>query len=206
MKKVEQNYLNKAISYSEFELQTSNFVENKSTSGNEQTDEKIQFTKLNLHRMGRLDKTIVLDAELSHLIKDFSHSITILVITESWCGDGAQQIPWLAKISELNSNLSLKILFRDENTNLMNNYLTNGNQSIPVTLFLDSKNYEITKLSSRPDELKHLIAEWSKEDIKKEEKLTRIHSWYAKNKGVAFQNEIKHIFQSLLFNEVQNKF
>jgi len=44
------------------------------------------------------------------------------------------------KIAEINGNIDFKILLRDENTELMNRFLTNGAMSIPKLKLLDDSN------------------------------------------------------------------
>jgi len=47
------------------------------------------------------------------------------------------------KITELNPNISLKIILRDENIDLMNRVLTNGGMSIPKLIAFDNQTYEV---------------------------------------------------------------
>jgi hypothetical protein len=193
MNKIDKQYLDNALSYGEYLNLTRQLVDDKKTSGNEQSDEKIQFTALNLQRMSRLNKTAVITDEVKLLIGKIKQLINILVISETWCGDAAQQLPWLAKIAELNKLISLKIVLRDDNQDLMNQYLTNGNQSIPVTLFIDDENNEKAKLTIRPSELIILFKHWTEQGLKKEEKILNVHNWYSKNKGINLQSDIANI-------------
>jgi hypothetical protein len=193
MNEIEKKYLDKALSYDEYLMLTKELVGEKKTSGDEQSEEKIQFTALNLQRMSRLNKTAIITDDLKLSLAKIIKPITILVITEAWCGDAAQQLPWLAKIAEINTLVSLKIVLRDENHDLMNQYLTNGNKSIPVTLFVNGHNNEIAKLSIRPTLLMRLFKQWTAEGLSKEEKMMNVHNWYTKNKGINFQADIASV-------------
>ena len=64
----------------------------------------------------------------------------ILVITEPWCGDSVAILPVVKKISEANPNWNLKLILREKNLDLMEKFLTNGNKSIPIFLFLNNCN------------------------------------------------------------------
>ncbi|MFD1927756.1 thioredoxin family protein [Sporosarcina siberiensis] len=54
----------------------------------------------------------------------------ILVITEDWCGDAMLNNPILRKIGEA-AKLDIRVVYRDEDTDLIDKYLTNGGRSIP---------------------------------------------------------------------------
>ena len=62
---------------------------------------------------------------------------------EGWCGDGSQILPYLAKMAHESNNIQLKILLRDENPEIMDQYLTNGSKSIPKLISVDSEDEEI---------------------------------------------------------------
>jgi hypothetical protein len=198
MKIIENIFIDKAISYEKFLAINHNLVEQTKTSGDEQTAEQIKFTALNLQRLMRLNKTAIINEHLQRLIAELTEPITILVITESWCGDGAQQLPWFAKVAELSPLIALKILFRDEHPALISEFLTNGNKSIPVVLFLNKQQEVLIRLASRPKVLQQLFLEWSKEKITKEEKMLKVHSWYAKDKGAALQQELYNTLKEII--------
>ena len=48
----------------------------------------------------------------------------VLVITEDWCGDAMMNLPIL-KLSEA-LNLEVRVFHRDDDTKLIDQYLTNG--------------------------------------------------------------------------------
>ena len=61
-----------------------------------------------------------------------------LALGEAWCTDVVRGLPVIAKVSE-QSGLDLKIFFRDQNLDIMNEFLYKGEfQSIPTLVFYDS--------------------------------------------------------------------
>ena len=60
-----------------------------------------------------------------------------IVITENWCGDSAQKLPYMGKIASLNQKIVLKIIPRDSNTDIMNNYLANRTISNSILISFD---------------------------------------------------------------------
>src|SRR5690606_10978713 len=112
-------------------------VAEKGTTGSEQSEERISYTKLNASRMRRLDKTTVIPRTDIEAFRGCAEKQTWLVLLESWCGDAAQAIPVLNKIAQEVPAIDLKILLRDENPELMNLFLTDGSRSIPKLIVLD---------------------------------------------------------------------
>jgi hypothetical protein len=63
--------------------------------------------------------------------------VTCLALGEAWCPDVVRGMPVIAKLSEA-AGLDLKIFFRDQNVDIMNEFLYKGEfQSIPTLVFFD---------------------------------------------------------------------
>ena len=170
----------------------SSLVEEGSTTGDEPTESRIAFTKLNLQRMNRWDRQLILDQKL---VSEAQHAPKQVwwVFIEAWCGDGAQSLPVLEKIAASSlGNIQLRLLLRDEHANLMTPYLTNGGKAIPKLVATDLSGEELFTWGPRPKPAQELMSEWRRapagrsfEDIEKE-----LHLWYARNKGASVQQEI----------------
>ena len=61
----------------------------------------------------------------------------LLVIAEDWCGDASNTVPIIAKLAARLPGLELRVILRDENPEVMDQYLTNGARSIPIVIALD---------------------------------------------------------------------
>lgn len=107
-----------------------------------------------------------------------------MVITESWCGDSAQNLPVISKIARLNSNIALRIILRDSNLDIMDNYLTNGvSRSIPILVAFDMDGNEIFRWGPRPKPAMQLVKKFRERGIVKEEYYKKLHLWCGRNKG-----------------------
>ena len=63
----------------------------------------------------------------------------MMVIGEDWCGDVVRELPVLARVAEA-AGLELRIFPRDENHDIMNEFLKEGlYMSIPVAVFYDKE-------------------------------------------------------------------
>jgi len=150
------------------------------------------YIKMNKQRSSRIEKTFIPDQDLVQIAQGISGEQYWLIITEEWCGDSAQNLPYIAKIAALNKNIKLKIVFRDENIELMDMYLTNGkSRSIPK-LVVFNNNRELFTWGPRPGALQKYISEISS-SRSKEEILNDIHLWYGRNKGIELIKEFKEL-------------
>ena len=124
-----------------------------------------------------------------------------MVITENWCGDSAQNLPYIAKLSELNKNINLLIVLRDSNLDIMNKYLTNGTMSIPILIVFDENDYELFKWGPRPEKVKEEIKRLKTEGIVKPELYEKLHLWYGRNRGEELLKELSELLEGLVSNQ-----
>lgn len=184
--------IDKAMTYVQYREYMGDLVENKASSGKNQDEDRIQYTVLNHHRMTRLDKTTEIPDTIAQSIAGFDKNICWMVISESWCGDAAQILPVINKMALLNKNIDLKIVLRDENTALMQEFLTNGTMSIPKLIAFDKQTYQLFfSWGPRPQKATHLVMELKEkygavtDEVKRE-----IQLWYNKDKGVSVMEEL----------------
>ncbi|WP_244950721.1 thioredoxin family protein [Pedobacter suwonensis] len=98
----------------------------------------LHYTKMNVQRMNRVDKTISLNDELVSTIDHLKENYKFLVITEGWCGDAAQIVPLFNKIATASlGKIELRFVLRDKNLPLIDAHLTNGGRAIPVLIVLN---------------------------------------------------------------------
>jgi membrane-associated protease RseP (regulator of RpoE activity) len=80
----------------------------------------------------------------------------LLALSEDWCGDGANTLPYLARLAEALSTLELRILARDAHPDLMDRHLTGSARAIPVVIILDEAFREVGWWGPRPAPLQDL--------------------------------------------------
>jgi hypothetical protein len=182
--------LQKAFTYSEYRTQLKNNLLAK-TKQETENDALLGYTLLNDKRMDRLDKTIKLSEETTNSVQNLANPFTFLVIAEGWCGDAAQIVPILNKIASSSTQVNLKIVFRDENENLMNQFLTNGSKSIPKVIIVDAYNKIINSWGPRPSIATKMVLDYKEKHgvvdatFKKD-----LQMWYNKDKGNNTQSDI----------------
>jgi len=185
VKQIIKESLKKSISYQEYRELVHQYVLDNSTSGLEKTEELANYTALNDRRMKRWDKTLKVTEADKTRIQNFNGNVTWLVITESWCGDAAHVIPVLNKIAELSENIDLKLVFRDENDDLMNHFLTNGGKAIAKLIMIDNENTEVIgTFGPRPSEATKLVEAYKIKHGKLTPEFKEdLQLWYNKDKG-----------------------
>jgi hypothetical protein len=150
---------------------------------------KFNFKTLNLQRGNRISRTYEPGNELRNLLAEISEPRLWMVITESWCGDSAQNLPYIAAMASLNPLIDLKILSRDSNPDIMDEFLTNGTRSIPILAAFNSAGDELFRWGPRPKAAVDLIKQWKSEGLEKSEWVEKLHLWYARNKGAEIEKE-----------------
>ncbi len=190
MKTIIANAIKKAMDYSEYNLLFKQLVEEGRTTG-EQTLEKINYAKLNFSRTKRLDKTAEILNESIAAFENISEKQTWLVISEPWCGDAAQTLPFLNKIAQLSEKIDLKIVLRDENPELMDQFLTNGSRSIPIVIMLDENLNVLQTFGPRSTIATKLVTDYKTHNGKIDDALKEmLQIWYNNDKGVSIVNDI----------------
>ena len=189
------------FSYPQFVEFTEQLVQENRTTGANQSEEYLAYTRICLQRMIRWNKTSKVSEELALLIPQVDQPQVWLLITEAWCGDGAQSIPHLAKLADLNPNITLKIVLRDEHPDLIDAYLTNGNRSIPKLVAMTADlQQELFTWGPKPKYLLDLHAAFKQnsEGRSYSDFLDEVHLWYAKNKQKELESEIYPLISSTL--------
>jgi thiol-disulfide isomerase/thioredoxin len=193
-----QDFINKAYTYSSYRTLLDELLKENKTTGDDQSLDMLNYAKLNIQRMKRIDKTIQLSAELVKTVSELPEKITCLVITEGWCGDAAQIVPVLAKIAEKYPNkIDLRLILRDENPEIMDKYLTNGTRSIPKVIFLDSELTEITNWGPRPKKGQEIINNMKAMGYGYDYWKGELHTWYTFDKQKTIQAEMNDVLKSI---------
>ena len=198
---VTHEVIEKGLSYSEFVQFTQQLVEEKRTTGANQSEAYLDYTRMCLQRMNRWNKTSKVSAKMTQLMESIQEPQIWLVITEAWCGDGAQSIPYLAKLAELNPKIKLRIIMRDEYPEIMDAYLTNGARSIPkLVAFTEDLKVELFTWGPKPLYLMNRHKEYKHDSkgLSYSGFLEEIHLWYAKNKNQDLETELFPLIQASL--------
>ncbi|MCC9062003.1 thioredoxin family protein [Flavobacterium piscisymbiosum] len=205
MKNIIAKALFKSHTYPEYRKLVADLLVDGQSTGSEQSESLTNYSKLNDARMNRLDKTIKLTDEIVLKLENLDHRYIWLVISEGWCGDAAQILPIINKMAlASNKKIDLRIVLRDENEELMSQYLTNGGKAIPKVIVI-CKEAGIVRADwgPRPKVASELITNYKKEFGVLDEKIkTDLQLWYLADKGVSVQEELMQIIEDIKYNRL----
>lgn len=157
----------------------------------DEENEMISHYSLNIRRIERLNKNFQLTDEQKEALKTIEPNFKLLVITEGWCGDAAQNMPIINAIAE-ELGIEQKIVLRDDNLDLIDLYLTNGTRSIPIFVGVNADGSEKFRFGPRPKMGMDLLAKYKEnpEVYTKDEFHKDLQLWYNKDKGNSIFNEL----------------
>ncbi len=188
---ITSEHLAAAQSYDTYRQMIDGLLAEGKTTGDNHSDEILHYTKMNVQRMHRIDKVVTLESELQEQLVAVATPWTWLVLTEGWCGDAAQNIPVMAKMAEVSPYITLRLLLRDENLEVMDAYLTNGTRSIPKLICLTEDRRELGTWGPRPDAAQQLVMQFKQDhpDADHQEQMKESQLWYARDHAKSIQQE-----------------
>ena len=191
--------LAQAMDYDFYRKMIQDLVTAGKTTGANQSEMMVHFTKLNDKRMYRLDKTVKLTDDLSEAVKALEKQYTWMVISEAWCGDASQIVPVIAKAASLKPELiDLKFILRDEHPTVMDMFLTNGGKAIPKLVIIDQATGEVKgDWGARPAPAQEMVIAYKSKSDKEpyQEFNTKLQQWYNKDKSLSTQAELTQFIQ-----------
>lgn len=181
-------YFNEGVSYTIYKEQMAiDLISNSDTQIKE-------YISLNQNRMRRLEKTYVPSKELHEILRNLNHNIYWLVLTEHWCGEASKTLPVLNKITEFSQGkIELKLVYRDQNLDLMDEHLTKNGRAIPKLIQLN-EHFTITGIwEPRPDEVEDLVNKYKANSETAATYASDLHLWHARNQQKAMEKEVSKL-------------
>ncbi len=191
-----KNYIEKSMAYAEYIVLIDELLAEGKTTGPNQSEAMFNYGKLNRQRMKRLGNTVELNKSLAEKMRKVGRKMIWLILTEGWCGDAAQNIPIIEKITHENSNIETRYLLRDENLELMDKYLTNNARSIPKLIALDAETLaEIGTWGPRPQAAMDYFLEMRDGGMEKPQMMENLQRWYLQDKNQMIQTEFEDLIE-----------
>ncbi len=190
-----------AMTYPTYRSLIDSLLAQNKTTGHNHSEAYLDYTRMNVQRMSRWDKTAKVSEPMKSLVESISEVQIWMVITEAWCGDAAQNIPYLVKLAELNPHIQLRFILRDEHPEVMDEYQTNGTRSIPKLVALTADlSMVLFEWGPRPAAAHELVMEYKRDNQGKsyQEFAESLHLWYAKNRNQDLEGELFPLIQSTL--------
>lgn len=183
-------YFNSGVDFNVYCSEIENIINN-----GDEDDKMYKYYGLNLQRINRLIKKFQLSDEHLDELNSITENFKLIVITEGWCGDAAQIIPVLEKIQKATDKIEIRMVYRDQNLDLMNRYLTNGSMSIPIIVGISETGEEQFRWGPRPAFGMELLKKYKSGEISKEEFSVDLQKTYNKDKGNAIFDELINLMK-----------
>ena len=198
MPEINSSIINSVLTYNEFMDEFAKQINVSDINTLNDYDKSFyDYRKLNYQRSTRLEKTFIPTDETKQIFSKINQPLKWIVITETWCGDSAQNLPVIAKLVQLNDNNDLKIVLRDSNLEFMDLHLTNGSRAIPKLVVYDENDNELFQWGPRPVEAQNLFSRLKNAGMPKSDINKDLHLWYGRNRGKEVEKEIVNLIKSL---------
>lgn len=175
-----KNYWDEALTFTQY-LED---AEMRANNNPDKNDDKQEYYQLGLQRMERTLKKFTPEENLLAEWKAKNFKGKFLLISEPWCGDASATVPAVTTFFETAGN-EVRIFLRDEDTSLIDQFLTNGTQSIPIVILLNEDDEVIAHWGPRPKYGTSLLEKFKNnpEEYPREEFYNDLQIYYAKNRG-----------------------
>ncbi len=208
MTSIQSSILENSMTYTEYVAIAEGLVKSghTSTTGFNNGKTMLQYASDNIARMQKLNETTELTSETVEILSKMTKSVTLLDITEGWCGDASQVCPVIEKVAQAQPLITHRVIFRDEHLDIIDAFLTDGGRSIPKIVALDADNNVLGAWGPRPQVLQGIVQMHKKDmqQMSKEEQKVHfeavknlVHDWYDADKTVETQRELMQFLVSL---------
>lgn len=185
-----KKYWDKAISFDEYFKRTEEITNKNEADLTEEEAKMLEYYKLGVQRMSRMLKVYKPSEEQLQKLAEKNFKGKLLIITEGWCGDAGQTVPAVSLFFE--GKNEVRVIYRDENPDLIDQFLTDGTRSIPIVVILNENDEVIAHWGPRPAYGIELLKKYKAdpENYTKDQFYNDIQVYYAKNRGKDAIDEI----------------
>ena len=148
-------------------------------SGLDKDERKLRhFARYNLERSERVEAAYQPSADLVAAARAIDEPQLWMVITEEWCGDAAFNLPVINAAASASEHVDLRIIYRDANLDIMDQYQTAGTRSIPKLVAFSMNGEVLFQWGPRPQSLVDERERWKAEGIEGMEMVNASVEWY----------------------------
>lgn len=138
----------------------------------------LHYVRYNWERAAAVEQAYTASAELKEVMAAISSPQLWMVLTDDWCGDSAFSLPIIARAASLSDQVTLRILRRDDNLDIMDQYLTNGSRSIPKLVAFSEDGEELFQWGPRPADAAALREKLIAEGAEGKDVVEQLIGWY----------------------------
>lgn len=136
------------------------------------------YLEYNWDRQSHVHETHTPSDALQAAVEGIDEPQLWMVLTEPWCGDSAFLLPVIAEAATLTEKVTLRILPRDDNLDIMDQYLTGGSRSIPKLVGFSEDGDELFTWGPRPEGARQKFAALQEQYDDKTELIADLLEYY----------------------------
>lgn len=140
----------------------------------------VYYARYNEERSRRVQAAYEVSGKLRDALAHVEAPQLWMVLTEDWCSDSAYSLPVIAQAAEVSDQVTLRILLRDQNLDVMERYLTGGARSIPKLVAFAEDREELFRWGPRPAAAQALRAQLKAAGLGGREMTQALLDWYEK--------------------------
>ena len=161
--------------------------------------ELVPLFAMNLKQSRDIRKNFKYNPGMEKKAKSYQANLKFLVISEGWCEDAAQIVPIVDRLAET-IGAELKIVFRDENLELMEEYHTDGSFSVPMVIGVTPEDEEAFRFGPRPAKAMEFTNRFKKDPDKysKDDFIEDLDRFYLENHGQDIITEILELIEEYI--------
>lgn len=179
------------MTYTEYREEVARLLKEGQSTGNQQSDAFLEYSRMGHVRMNRLDKTLKITSEQEERLSRLQMEVNWLVMSEGWCGDAGQTLPVMALIERVQPLIKLRIVIRDAFPELMDAYLTHGTRSIPKLIQWDAQKGVTGLWGPRPLPAVQMVEDYKSRHGKLTAEFRNdLQLWYSRDKGYHTAEEL----------------
>jgi thioredoxin-like negative regulator of GroEL len=167
------------LSYDEYRTDWKRQLDDEPPKGADPSERRMyHYLNYNWERQAQVHEAYTPSQDLQSAVEAIDAPQLWMVLTEPWCGDSAFLLPVIAEAAALNDQVSLRILPRDENLDIMDQYLTGGSRSIPKLVSFSEAGDELFTWGPRPESSAQLYRQLKQEYDEKSEMIADLLDHY----------------------------
>jgi Thioredoxin len=189
---ITQAVIDKGMTFAQYMDLTKSLIESPHPEGIYAGEATMRYTKSNWKRMNMVLENTVISQRLYNQLSELKDEWIWLVISEPWCGDASWGVPALYLVSTSSDKIDFRIILRDENSEIMQAYQTDGTDSIPKLICLRKSDLkELGTWGPRPAALHEMVLKWKNQPgIDYRESVRQLHAWYQSDMGKSIMEEL----------------
>ena len=155
------------------------------------------YSKYNLERQERVEAEWIPSAAFLEAVDTLDGPLSFYFITDDWCIDSAYSLPLLQWVSNRRSDVRLEIGLKNDNLDVLDQYLTDGARSIPKLIIENHKGEIVAVWGPQPEEIRLIRKNLMDNQAEGSVVSGTTIEWYANSGILEVEKELGQLFSSL---------